>query len=276
MATCITPPTRLLTTITLRPPGPSAKNRKMRLQKTLPTSAQSKPENLRNGTRALGRVWSALCVVTRVEWHASNSCREGSRTQERCDGIYGICRAQVPQPRNLQEKWHGCENTGMVCRRSVVKSRFERCQAVCLHDRRFRKSETHSQQSAREGRAMRHARQSAWRVDRCARGHRNRRSGGPRNATAQQKIFPVETVAGIFRVLQPARTNRLRDSSGVNRSDKIATNGYQGATATRAPGRALPIWRRVVLLVRTAALRAHRALQLSCGVLCQRYVRLSR
>jgi len=31
--------------------------------------------------------------IAAVKWHASNSCRDGLRTQERCDGIYGICRA---------------------------------------------------------------------------------------------------------------------------------------------------------------------------------------
>ena len=46
-------------------------------------------------------------------------------------------------------------------------------------------------------------------------GDRHGRRGCSRNAVARQKIFSVETVAGIFRVLQPARTDRLCDPSGV-------------------------------------------------------------
>src|SRR5882762_8211023 len=48
-------------------------------------------------------------------------------------------------------------------------------------------------------------------------GDRHGRRGCPRNAIAQQEVFSVETVAGIFRVLQPARADRLRDPSSVKK-----------------------------------------------------------
>src|SRR5712664_254651 len=66
---------------------------------------------------------------------------------------------------------------------------------------------------------MRHARQSAWRMDERTRQDCHGRRGCPRNALAQQEILPVETVAGVFRLLQPARTDRLRDPARVNGSN---------------------------------------------------------
>src|SRR2546430_16863618 len=48
-------------------------------------------------------------------------------------------------------------------------------------------------------------------------GSRHRRRGCPRNAVAQQEVFSVETVAGIFRVLQPARADRLRDPPSLKK-----------------------------------------------------------
>src|SRR5260370_12192724 len=52
--------------------------------------------------------------IAAVKWHTSNSCRDDLREHERCDGICGVCRAQISQPGNIQERWHRRENAGMV------------------------------------------------------------------------------------------------------------------------------------------------------------------
>src|SRR3977135_2877511 len=62
-------------------------------------------------------------------------------------------------------------------------------------------------------------------MGRSASRNRHGRRGWPRNAIAQQKIFPVERVAGAIRLLQPARAHRLRDSPSVKKetTKKIKT-----------------------------------------------------
>src|SRR5712692_8064821 len=73
--------------------------------------------------------------VTHVKWRAS-------KHQERRDGICGVCRTQVFEPRDLQEKWRWREDAGVVCCGSGGEARFERGEALHLHDRRLWKSET--------------------------------------------------------------------------------------------------------------------------------------
>src|SRR4029077_7084517 len=54
----------------------------------------------------------------------------------------------------------------------------------------------------------------------------HRRRGRPRNAAAQQEVFPMETVAGVFRVLQPARADRLRAPSCLNGVSEVAAREW--------------------------------------------------
>src|SRR5260370_4636448 len=185
--------------------------------------------------------------VTGVKWRASNGCCELTEWQERCDGICGVCGAQVSEPRNLQKERRWCEDAGMVCRGSIGESRGERRKTVCVHHRRIRKSETHSQQPTRENRSVRHAWQSARRMGGSACGNRNGRRGCPRNAVGQQEVFSVETVAGIFRVLQPARTDRLRNPSGVKNeatSDvaEVSRSARRGPVQRTSPARGSKSW----------------------------------
>jgi len=59
-------------------------------------------------------------------------------------------------------------------------------------------------------------RQSAWRMGGSGVWRSSPGRGCPRNAVAQQEVFPVETDAGFFRDVPPARKDCLRDPAGVN------------------------------------------------------------
>jgi len=123
-----------------------------------------------------------------------------------------------------------------------AKSRCERRKTVCVHYRRVRKSKTHSQQPTRENRSVRHAWQSARRMGGSACGNRHGRRGCPRNAVAQQEVFSVETVAGILRVLQPARADRLRDPPSVKK-EAASDVAEVSRSATRGrPSNLASIW----------------------------------
>src|SRR5438876_1805293 len=102
------------------------------------------PEEMYRGD---GRDRSPLfLLVTRVKRCASKGYSERFWRPERCDELCGVCRAQVFESRDLQEKWPWREDPIVVCGRSRQRS-GQRCGAtVRVHDRRLRKGETHSEQ----------------------------------------------------------------------------------------------------------------------------------
>src|SRR2546426_10045041 len=103
----------------------------------------------------------------------------------------------------------------MVCGGTVGAPRFERRETVRLYDRRCRKTEAHSQQRARERRAVRYAWWSEGRLGSRAGRDFDRRGGGARDEVAEQKVCAVEAVVGFLRQVPQARADRLRDSARV-------------------------------------------------------------
>src|SRR3989442_11768079 len=103
----------------------------------------------------------------------------------------------------------------MVCGRTVGAPQFERRETLRVYDRRLGKIEAHSQQRAREHRAVRYARWSEGRVGRSASGDFDRCGGRARDEVAEQKVCAVEAVAGFLRQVPQARADRLRDSARV-------------------------------------------------------------
>src|SRR6266704_1277331 len=138
--------------------------------------------------------------------------------QGRGDGIRSFCRAEISESRNLQKERPGGEDSGVVCRRSFRKARFERREAVRVHDRRLGKGEAHSQQSTRERRSLRHARRIERRVGPSASGDPRRRGSATRHAAAEQKICALETTFGFLCDVSEARTHRFCDSPKLIRA----------------------------------------------------------
>src|SRR5580693_4007243 len=158
---------------------------------------------------------SVPLFVPDVECPASNECQELTRLQERCDGIYGVCRAKIFESRDVKEKRRWRENAGVVCGGAVGEARFERRETVRLHHRRFRKSQTHPQQSPRENCSVHHARRGTRRMGGRACRDCHRRRSRTWYGAAEQKVFPMEAALGFLRQVRPPRANRFCDPPGL-------------------------------------------------------------